>query len=179
MGTKTVKAMTVCALVAASGVGHAPAGAEAPATEITFVNGVDLNFLQGMAERQGHVVEQAVNRLNEAVVIANTATGLRYGLVGMNCEAPDALNCSGLQMMMILSPLGEPPLDEINLLNYNRAAVSVWRSPAEAGAETGAPPEYGVNRYMILDHGVTPENIEVNLGVFLQAAQGVKEAFER
>ncbi|MEM7767762.1 MAG: hypothetical protein AAF253_09775 [Pseudomonadota bacterium] len=166
-------------IAAAIGLGVSGSTASAQAGDLTFVNGVDITYLTELAENRGHLVEQAVNRLNEAVIVAVTPTGLRYGLVGMNCEAPDAVNCSGLQMMMILAPMGGPDLEEVNVLNYNRAAVSVWRSPVDPDLETPPPPEYGVNRYLILDHGVTPENIEVNLGVFLQADQGVKDAIER
>jgi len=177
MPTRRAPICGIAAIALATGQPAAPALAQAG--DIAFVNSVDLDYISRMVERRGHVVEQAVNRLNEAVVIATTPTGLRYGLVGMNCEAPDALNCTGLQMMMILAPMGGPDLEEVNVLNYNRAAVSVWRSPIDPDSETPRPPEYGVNRYMILDHGVSPENIEVNLGVFLQAAQGVKDAIER
>ncbi len=168
-------ALTVLAAVTASG----PLPASARQGDIVFVNSVDLGYLEAMVERRGHRVEQAVNRLNEAVIIASAPSGLRYGLIGMNCEAPDAVNCTGLQMMMILAPMAGPDLEELNVLNYNRAAVSVWRSPVDPEATSPTPPEYGVNRYMILDHGVSPDNLEVNLGVFLQAAQGVKDAIER
>ncbi|MEL6286743.1 MAG: hypothetical protein AAFR41_09540 [Pseudomonadota bacterium] len=157
----------------------ATAQIEQPVVPPQFITAVDLEFLTAFAEARGHKVEQSVNRLNEAVVVASTQTELRYALVGMNCEPPDSKNCSGIQMMMILAPMGGPDLEEVNVLNYNRAAVSVWRSPTDPDLEAPPPPEFGVNRYVILDYGITKQNLDVNMGVFLQAAQSVKDAIER
>ncbi|MEO0754475.1 MAG: hypothetical protein AAFY85_06720, partial [Pseudomonadota bacterium] len=72
----------------------ATAQIEQPVVPPQFITAVDLEFLTAFAEARGHKVEQSVNRLNEAVVVASTQTELRYALVGMNCEPPDSKNCS-------------------------------------------------------------------------------------
>ena len=171
------KIVSSAAAIALTAMAHAQPANIKPAP--TIIESVDLAYLGQLAESLGHSVQQSVNRMNEAVVVAQTPSGLRYAMVGMNCEAPDALNCSGLQLMMILAPMGGPDLEEVNVLNYNRAAVSVWRSPDKPDAERPLPPEYGVNRYIILDFGISAQNLDVNLNVFLQAAESVRAAIEQ
>lgn len=139
------------------------------------VTGVDVAWLSDFAEGIGHTILQAADNNGEAVVLAEAEGGLKYGLIGKACMAEGAADCKGLQIMAIFTPMGSPTMEEINTLNYDRAAVSVWMVPPQEGV----PPEVGVNRYLILDHGQTEDNIALNVSVFVEAAQYVRETLEK
>lgn len=159
----------------------APAQAANPASppaimmEDGLVRGVDVQWLSDFAEGLGHTIIQAAANNGEAVVLAEAEAGLKYGLIGKACMAEGASDCKGLQMMAIFTPMGSPGMEEINTINYDRAAVSVWMVPPQEGV----PPEVGVNRYLILDHGQSEDNIALNVGVFIEAAQYVRDALEQ
>lgn len=163
----------------------APAPAPSPATapssppavvmDAGLVTGVDVQWLSDFAEGLGHTIIQAAANNGEAVVLAEAEAGLKYGLIGKACMAEGGSECKGLQMMAIFTPMGSPGMEEINRLNYERAAVSVWMVPPQEGV----PPEVGVNRYLILDHGQTEDNIALNVGVFIEAAQYVRDSLEQ
>lgn len=140
-----------------------------------LVTGVDVAWLSDFAEGIGHTILQAADNNGEAVVLAEAEGGLKYGLIGKACMAEGAADCKGLQIMAIFTPMGAPTMEEINTLNYDRAAVSVWMVPPQEGV----PPEVGVNRYLILDHGQTEDNIALNVSVFIEAAQYVRETLEQ
>ena len=147
------------------------------AMDAGLVKGVDVQWLSDFAEGLGHTIIQAAANNGEAVVLAEAEEGLKYGLIGKACMAEGAADCKGLQLMAIFTPMGAPTIDEVNRLNYDRAAVSVWMVPPQEGVDL--PPEIGVNRYLILDHGQSEDNIALNVGVFIEAAQYVRETLEQ
>ncbi len=147
------------------------------AMEDDLVTGVDTQWLSQFVEGLGHTIIQAEARNSEAVVLAQAEGELKYGLIGKACMAEGAADCKGIQLMVIFTPMATPTPEEVNRLNYDRAAVSVWKVPQADGVE--APAEIGVNRYLILDHGQTQDNLALNVGVFIEAAESVRAALEQ
>ncbi len=149
----------------------------APEPEVALVTGVDAAWLSQFAEDLGHKVLQASDQTGEAVVLVETESFLKFGLIGKACLGEQATKCKGLQIMTIFTPIAVPSDAEINEMNYVRAAVSIWKVPQEDGAS--GTTDVGVNRYLILDHGQSEENIALNVNVFIDTAEAIRDSLEQ
>ncbi|MFC0204854.1 YbjN domain-containing protein [Novosphingobium soli] len=153
----------LCALLAAQ-----PAAAQAYAARALrmSVNLADLKAI--VASMPGHKVEE--ERIwgegDEADVSlrATDAEGLIYVLVGTACEPS---GCSGV-MMQVRYNCDAIDYAKLNAANVDRAAVTVWYDSEEK--------MLGVTRYMLLDHGVTMQNLRENLVVLLELAGDAADA---
>jgi len=88
-------------------------------------------------------------------------TGLVFNLLGTACEVEGyAPGCLGINMQVRYEADGNESLERINEANLMWGATSVWYSQ---GGVDGNSPTVGVSRYVILDGGITIQNIKDNL----------------
>jgi hypothetical protein len=88
-------------------------------------------------------------------------TGLSFGVYGFECDSKEpAQRCRGADFIASFTLKDASKADTVlNMLDY--AAVSDYRD------EEG---RVKISRYMIFDGGVTPENLQTNITVFLSLA---------
>lgn len=94
---------------------------------------------------------------DDVTVTAKDPSGLIYSLDGTACSDG---TCLGVNMVVTYSKADTADLSDLNRANVKYAAVSVW-SMSES---------YGVSRYLILDGGMTMENLRVNVVNLLNIA---------
>ena len=152
------------------------AGALCAHADDDLVMSVKLPDLQALVTEAGHTIlgtgdEGAVS------VRAQTAEGLIFNLIGTACDTEFADGCLGINMQVRYDANGYETLERINDVNLMWAATSAWYS---ATGVDGSTPTVGITRYVILDQGVTADNIHENLVNLLsiapQAADYIWEA---
>jgi len=149
-------------LLAALGLGLI-AGATAQEADLAdnarMVSGVVLADIEALVTSQGHTV----NSTDKAgvSVAAETGDGLLYSLDGTACD--DNLRCLGVNMLVTYNFTDDMTYEELNRADVKYAAASVWQHNTS----------YGVSRYIILDGGMTMENLKANIEVLLSIAPQV------
>lgn len=152
------------------------AGALCAHADDGLVTSVKLLDLQKVVTEAGHTIlgtgdEGAVS------VRAQTAEGLIFNLLGTACDTQFADGCLGINMQVRYDADGYETLERINDVNLMWAATTAWYSPTGIDGNT---PTVGITRYVILDQGVTADNIHENLVNLLsiapQAADYIWEA---
>ena len=156
--------MTRTTLAAAIGLalaGAAQAQNLSLADDARMVRGVTLADLEALALSQGHNV---VGKDSEGVTVtAEDDSGVRYLLDGTACN--DSGSCLGVNMIVQYAMTPAITDDLVNQVDVKYAAASVWTNSGSVG----------VSRYIILDGGMTMENLKVNLSTLLAIAPKVDE----
>lgn len=115
------------------------------------------------AESQGHDV-LGFGEAGKVSIRAMTGDGTTYYLTGTACS--DLGDCKGVNMSARFQYEDWYTLASINTANIERAAVSVWKLDNVLG----------ISRYVILDDGVTPGNLQSNFDNFLAIVPYVIES---
>lgn len=123
-------------------------GAEAQ-TVVTRVTGEDL---VRYVERAGHTVNEVGTAEIPAVTVAAPGDFI-YLIQGNAC---DEVGCQGLKLLARFDGASGIPIEELNTYNYNVPATKFWKSEDVMGLE----------RYLILNGGLTEENIVYELQTF-------------
>lgn len=138
-------------------------GLTATAQSTDLVKSVTESDLTRYAEEAGHEV-LGYGEAGDVSVRAKTEDGTVYYLTGTACSEGI---CQGINMSARYSANELVTLDKINTANVRRAAVSVWRMDDTLG----------ISRYVILDGGMTEENILINLDNFIAIVPTVIDMF--
>ncbi|WP_159978376.1 MULTISPECIES: YbjN domain-containing protein [unclassified Novosphingobium] len=151
---------TLAALACLFGVQSAAAQAYDARALRMSVNLTDLKVIVGSLP--GHKVEKERiwgdgDEVDVSLRAAN-ADGLVYVLVGTACEPS---GCSGV-MMQVRYECDSIDYARLNNANLNRSSITMW---FDEDAKM-----LGVTRYVILDHGITMQNLRENLAVLLDIA---------
>ncbi|HUD29288.1 MAG TPA: hypothetical protein VMQ93_10480 [Novosphingobium sp.] len=160
----------VLAVLATLGCALAPLPAAAQVYEARALRmSVNLNDLKAVvASLPGHKVEAeriwADGDEADVSLRAVDADGLIYVLVGTACEPS---GCSGV-MMQVRYDCDTVDYARLNKANTDRASIAMWY---DEDAKM-----LGVTRYVILDHGVTMQNLRENLVVLLDLAGSAVDA---
>ena len=118
-------------------------------------------------EMRDQVVKAGAQVTNEGVsgeqryLTVKDDTGMLFGIYGFECDSTEAAQrCRGADFIASFTLKDATKADSIlNMLDY--AAVSDYRD------DEG---HVKISRYMIFDGGVTPENLQTNITVFLSLA---------
>lgn len=145
----------IAGLVAAAGT--------ASAQDDALIRSVTVDDLEALAVDEGHTV-LGYGEAGDISVRAETTDGVIYYLSGTACIDG---GCRGVNMSARYEANDQVSLEKINEANLSRAAVSVWLL-----GET-----LGVSRYVILDGGMTEENLKINLDNFLAIVPTVIDMF--
>ena len=154
------KTFTILAtFAAASAIVPATASAQAYSPS-RVLKSATVNDLKAIVGSLGHTVE-AEDVAGDYSIRAHDEEGLKYLLIGTACDVGDVPGCQGIMMQVRFSNDDgqEIVYENLNRANFEQAAVSTWYSPEE---ET-----IGVTRYVVLDYGVTMQNIRENVNVLL------------
>ena len=140
----------VFALAAAVALPVLPGAAGAEAQ--TLVTRVTSDDLVGYVERAGHTVSQ-VDSNGVPTIGVSAEQGFMYVIQGNAC---DEAGCEGLKLMAQYDGASGVSLDQINTLNIDVPAMKFWKSDDVLGLE----------RYLILNGGLTDDNIVYELETF-------------
>ena len=121
-----------------------------------LVTQVTMADLQSIVEEMGHSVEA----VEDQVVFAKSSDDLFFSVMGAAC-ANDV--CRGVNMAVTYDRQPGDTPDDINRADIQFAAVSVWYNEDSIG----------VSRYLILDNGISRENLKYNLEVLLNISANV------
>ena len=124
--------------------------------ESRVVRSITTADLEAIALASGHEVTDRDTDKHQ--VVAKTEADFKYVLNGTACA--DDGTCKGINMVVSYSWSDEMSLESLNKANVQYAAASIWKSGTAVG----------VSRYLILDGGMTIENIKVNLNNLLSLA---------
>lgn len=127
----------------------------------SLVTGLQYDDLSSIIVSLGHSVRTESEDIN--VITAETEDGFLYTLEAAACN--DNQDCKGLSIMASYNSLNGTTPESINDADVAYAAVSVWTT-----GET-----IGISRYLILDEGMTMENIKLNINTLLAIAPLVLE----
>ena len=150
---------TISALAVASG------GAFAQSDD-ALIKGVTTSDMAALIVDAGHTVEKVTNEGKSHHVQAKTDAGFMYFLAGQQCDATS--KCKGLELISVFTAEPKVTLEEMNDINRNYAAASLSRQNER----------FVLSRYLILDHGMTRENIKLNMTVYQTIAGQVSEKLE-
>ena len=128
---------------------------------ISYVTEDDLT---SFVEDQGHEV-LGYGEAGAVSIRAETDDGLVYYLTGTACD--ELGECQGINMSARFDANEYVTFEKINDANVSRAAVSVWLLEGKLG----------ISRYVILDYGVTYQNIQSNFDNFLAIVPTVIDSF--
>jgi len=150
------------------------------ADDTRVVKAVSLQDLQTILAEEGYTINSTGDDGEVSVRATDTAdTGLIFNILGMACDTEYSDNCLGINMQVRYDADGQETLDRINDVNLTWAAISAWYS---AGGTDGSTPTVGITRYVILDGGMTIQNIKDNLlnllAIAPQAADYIWQAGE-
>jgi len=115
--------------------------------------------LETVASSSGHTITQ--RGTEKPSVYGENEDGLKYSLSGTACTNNSP--CLGVNMTVSYDLPAGMSLDDLNRADVKFAAVSVWQQENSIG----------VSRYVIMDGGMTMENLRVNLKILLQIAPQV------
>lgn len=129
--------------------------------QITYVTEDSLTeFVEG----QGHEI-LGYGEAGAISVRAQTDDGAVYYLTGTACNEG---KCAGVNMSARFEANDLVTTDRINQANLNYAAVSVWRLDNT----------FGISRYVILDGGMSEENLQINFDNFIAIVPMVVDMFD-
>lgn len=154
--------MMKTALTALLGLGLV-AGAAAQEADLAddarMVRGVVLADLEALVVSQGDTVTSTDK--DGVTASAETEDGLKYSLDGTACDTD--LHCLGVNMVVSYTFDDGMTDEDLNRADVKYAATSVWRHESN----------FGVSRYIILDGGMTMENLKANMVTLLSIAPKV------
>ncbi len=113
-----------------------------------LVKGVTMADMQEVVTNLGHTVETTSNP--DKQVTAITPDGLKYSLNGTVCDDGP---CLGIQMVLTYDMNTPFTADHMLEANMTYSAAKVW----------GDEDSLAISRYLILDGGMTIENIGINV----------------
>lgn len=122
-----------------------------------------LADLEATVASLGHEIE-ARDPANHSLRAAD-AQGTRYVLTGTACDIEGVPGCRGIAMQVLFSSDETVSYEKLAEANLNQVAVSTRYDP-----ETRV---ISVTRYMVLDGGVTMDNVAENVRVLLALAPEV------
>jgi hypothetical protein len=128
--------------------------------QITYVT---EDSLAEFAQKQDHEV-LGYGEAGDVSVRAQTEDGTVYYLTGTACNEG---TCSGVNMSARFDANDLVTWERLNDANLRRAAVSVWR----------LDDTLGISRYVILDGGMSEQNLQVNFDNFIAIVPTVIEMF--
>lgn len=129
-----------------------------------LITSVTQEDLAAIAEEAGHEVV-GYGEAGAVSVRASTPEGTVYYLSGTACQGD---TCQGINLSSRFEANERVTLETINQANIRRAAVSVWLMDDNV---------LGISRYIILDGGMTDENIRINLDNFIAIVPSVIDMF--
>jgi len=157
--------LTAIALAAAILGLTAPASAQTYAPS-RIMKGAKMDDLRAIVASYEHEIVQE-DIFDTPSLAARDENGTIYLLSGTACD-DQALGCQGVNMQVRFD-LAEVDYALVNQLNMDEQAVNVW---FDSDSST-----LGVTRYVVLDHGITMENLRENVSVLLGIAAIVAENF--
>ena len=128
-----------------------------------IITSVTEDSLTAFGEAQGHEV-LGYGEAGDVSVRAESDDGIVYYLTGTACT--DSV-CTGINMNARFDANDLVTFEKINDANIRRAAVSVWKLDNTLG----------ISRYVILDGGMTEENIQINFDNFIAIVPTVIDMF--
>lgn len=163
-----MKTLLIATAIAVSGWGFAP-GAQAQSSAI--VNSVMPDDMIGYVEQRGDTVKEAQTLISGSIVPVVMAEreqdGVTYYLYGNACNDEDN-SCLGLKFFMKFNANDAVTLEKINKINMQAPAIKIWSDGSTVGLE----------RYLILDKGMTEANIAYELQTFLTIVPKVLDQFK-
>ncbi len=156
----------------------APLTALAQTDDARQINEIGETELQSILTSNGFTIEARNTSTDEpgeiSVQARDTAgTKLVFHLIGTACETEHAAGCLGIHMQVRFDGDERVTLERINEANMMWPATSIWY--AADGIYGASVPTLGVNRYVILDQGVTVGNIVDNLINLLSIAEQARD----
>ena len=131
------------------------------AEDSRLVRSVKLVDIQAVVTASGHTITSS--DADSVLVSAQVPEGIRYVLRGTACDGGQT--CQGINMVISYDMPNGIDDGRLNQADVTFAAASVWRSNNNIG----------VSRYVILDGGMTMENIKINLQTLISIAPQVFE----
>lgn len=160
--------MMVRALVAALMLGGcATTGVPAPAAETgALVDRYDEAVLRAiMADLAYAVVDTSENAAGKPFMMVEAGEALAFRVMGESCQGEGAAQvCAGVQLSTQFGETGEADFDEV-MATANRTL-----RPAKLFR---AGPGLAYERYLIMDGGVSRENLKTNIVVFVQVLEAL------
>ncbi len=153
---------TLAALIGLGLAATATAQESSLADNDRMVTGVTLADLAALVTSKGHTILS--RNSDEVTVSAQLEDGLQYSMDGTACN--DDKLCNGINIVVSYASDGGGSLEDLNTQDVQYAAASVW--------STGS--SYGISRYIILDGGMTMQNIKFNMDTILNIAPKVNTA---
>lgn len=126
----------------------------------TIVTSMDASDIRAFVQRAGHKIAGNVD--SGIGVVGEDSAGVRFVVQGKACG--DDRNCKGLMMYLIV--------DDAGTADYANEVNSRWSAIKATSLESG---NLLLSRYVILDHGQTLRNLELNLGTTRSIARSVKD----
>lgn len=152
-------------LTTISALAFVSAGAFAQSDD-ALIKGVTTSDMAALIVDAGHTVEKITNEGKIHHVQAKTDAGFMYFFSGQQCDATS--KCTGLELLSLFTAEPNVTLAELNDINTDYAAASLSRQSER----------FVLSRYLILDHGMTRENIKLNMTVYQTIAGQVSEKLE-
>jgi len=158
---------TSCFVLAASAMClAAPASAQSYEPG-RILKGIGIGDLRAIvASYQDEVIEEGITE--NPSLAARSTDGTVYLLLGTAC-ADQAIGCQGVNMQVRFD-MDDADYALVNEINMSEQACNTWFD-----AETKT---LGVSRYVVLDYGITMENLRENVNVLLAVSGNVAEYFE-
>ncbi|MEZ0244246.1 MAG: hypothetical protein ACAH11_12785 [Sphingomonas sp.] len=154
------------ALALTSGVSASAPRANAPTDIIPKVTEADL---EQIARDHGDTIDE-VHLFENPSVRAKSKEGLLYVLIGTACDEAKPIKCEGIMMQVRYTADETVTAESILDANMHQAALASWWDKDDKTV--------GFTRYVVLDHGVTRQNIQANIDVLLALAPAaMKYAF--
>lgn len=146
--SKTISIVSVGAMAAAFG---ATASAQVSNDAYTPIKRITEAQIESIVSRtSGHSL-QTDSLPDKVYVIGQTADGLKYVVNGMACDED---GCLGLMIQVRYTVSWPQNYEHINTANYRRAAATTIREDEDTLI---------VQRYLILDGGMTAKNVEYSI----------------
>lgn len=141
-----------------------------------IVDRVELTDIEAALTRWDYEVQAALVQDDVPIVAARNEEGLEFIVYGTACDTEGQSGCLGLMMTVMYSvdiPLEFAVINEAN--QRWAAATTTYAAPAQENAQG----QLTIHRYVILDGGVTFQNIADNLLNLLAIAPQVVEFLEQ
>jgi hypothetical protein len=164
MGTAMMKIATLSAL-ATLALAATPAFGQAVMLNYSFPEmRQQLTDLKSTVTEEGDTEEEKTHYLE-----AKSESGLIYAVYGAECDSKETTQrCRGAEFIASFELADDSDVDEVlELIDY--AAISDYK---------GSDGDLKVSRYVILDNGITPANLKVNIEVFLSISNKVWDLLE-
>ena len=126
----------------------------------TIVTSMDAGDIRAFVQRAGHRIAGNVD--SGIGVVGEDSAGTRFVVQGKACG--DDQSCKGLMMYLIVDGAGTA--------DYANEVNSRWSAIKATALDSG---NLLLSRYVILDHGQTLRNLELNLGTTRSIARSVKD----